>query len=297
MFGGMVGYVANGSGDIPNGRIYGLRAYGGSNAALNSAYAAAGLTGLTLNDDGTAARLYDNATDDGFDTTPYNNLQSGLERYMANSFAHFEFSDAATLYGEFHYSHNKMAMQIAPANYNAPLLVDVNNPYLSPEMQKVLGLLDAAETNTTTVTHGVTQFTNTPNDGLALINFQSVWTTSIQPDVAGQSHLDHCIRWYAALRRLGLDVDIVRPGAPLAGYKLAVVPTLAIVGPAALAALAGVDGLLVIGPRSGSKTGDFAIPAQFAPGTFLLGGKAVPAHGVSAWRTPSRPRQGNERGL
>jgi beta-galactosidase len=27
-------------------------------------------------------------------------------------------------------------------------------------------------------------------------------------------------RWYEAIRRLGLDVDIVRPGAPLDGYRL-----------------------------------------------------------------------------
>lgn len=99
-----------------------------------------------------------------------------------------------------------------------------------------------------------------------VFDFQSVWTTSIQPNGVGQNHLDHCIGWYAALRRLGLDVDIVRPGAPLAGYKLVVVPALAIVTPAALAALAGVDGLLVVGPRSGSKTEDFAIPVQLAPG-------------------------------
>jgi outer membrane receptor protein involved in Fe transport len=173
--GGIIGYVANGSGDVPNGRIFGIPAAGGSNAGLNAAYAAAGLGSLTANGftfDATGAQVktYDTVTD-GFNTTPYNNLQSGLRRYMANGFGHFDFSDAARLYGEFHYSHNEQAVQIAPANYNAPFLINTNNPYLSAPVREILRQLDLAETATSTVTHGATTFSNAPNDGLAQVSF------------------------------------------------------------------------------------------------------------------------------
>lgn len=172
--GGAIGYVFNGSADIPNGRVFGIPAFGGSNAALNAAYTAAGLSGLTangftFNDAGTAARPYDSTTD-SYNNTPPNSLQIPQTRYMANAFAHYDFSDAAKVYGEFHYSRNEVTAQIAPPNYNAPFLVNVNNPYLTPQLREVFRQLDLAETGPRTVTHGVTTFTTTPSDGLAVVS-------------------------------------------------------------------------------------------------------------------------------
>lgn len=68
------------------------------------------------------------------------------------------------------------------------------------------------------------------------------------------------------MRRLGLDVDFVRPGADLAGYKLVLVPTMPHVSDAAERAFARADGLVLYGPRTGSKTRHHAIPPNLPPG-------------------------------
>ncbi|SEK00519.1 beta-galactosidase [Sphingobium sp. AP50] len=99
-----------------------------------------------------------------------------------------------------------------------------------------------------------------------LFDYQTVWTTEIQPNAVNQNHLAHAQSWYAALRGLGIDVDIVRPATPLDGYKLILMPSLATIDAATLEALEKREGLLVVGPRSGSKTEDFAIPRDLPPG-------------------------------
>jgi outer membrane receptor protein involved in Fe transport len=172
--GGMVGYIFSGSNDIPNGRIYGLPAPGGANAALNAAYVAAGIggfnsTGITFNDAGTVARAYA-APGDSYNINRFNSLQNGQRRYMGNAFAHFDVSDALKTYGEFHFSHNRVFSQVAPVNYSSPFVLNVDNPYLSPQIQTVLRLLDSAETGRTTITQGPASFSTTPNDGLAVVS-------------------------------------------------------------------------------------------------------------------------------
>ena len=69
-----------------------------------------------------------------------------------------------------------------------------------------------------------------------------------------------------ALRRLGLDVDIVPPGRSIDGYTLCVVPCLPHVPDALVEELKSFAGQVVIGPRSGSRTAEFAIPPGLAPG-------------------------------
>ncbi|MDC7682116.1 TonB-dependent receptor [Asticcacaulis sp. BYS171W] len=171
--GGYIGYIFSGSGDIPNGRFSGIPSFGGSNAGLNAAYTAAGLSGMgsfgfTFNDTGTTARPAVDPTD-RYNNQPPNYLQSAQDRYMLNSFAHYDLSDRATAYMELHYSYNKVAGQLAATNVGSPTLFNTNNPYLSTQMREVLRQLDIAETSTTTVTAGNALFTNAPNDGLAVI--------------------------------------------------------------------------------------------------------------------------------
>jgi iron complex outermembrane receptor protein len=171
--GGALGFVAGGSGDIPNGRFSGIPAAGGSNAALNAAYAAAGLSqltsrGFTFNDGGTAARPQITPQDD-FNLGPDNYLIQPMKRWMVNSFAHFDFSDAFKVYTELHYSRNTVNARLAPTNVGSPTLFNVNNPYLTPQLQGVLNQLDLAETGTTTVTSGTTSRTTVRGDGLAVL--------------------------------------------------------------------------------------------------------------------------------
>lgn len=105
-------------------------------------------------------------------------------------------------------------------------------------------------------------------DVALLFDYRTVWTSAIQPNGAGQSHLAHAQSWFSALRQVGLDVDIVQPGASLGGYKLIVVPSLSFLTEATIAALRSSTGFLVVGPRTGSKDGTFAIPADLPPGPF-----------------------------
>jgi outer membrane receptor protein involved in Fe transport len=171
--GGELGFVAGGSGDIPNGRFSGIPAFGGSNAALNAAYAAAGLSGLTsrgftFNDGGTAARPQVSPTDD-FNLGPDNYLIQPQKRWMINSFGHYDLTDKITGYMELHYSNNVVNARLAPTNVGAPTLFNVNNPYLTPQLQEVFRQLDLAETGTITVPSGTASRTTTAGDGLAVV--------------------------------------------------------------------------------------------------------------------------------
>jgi beta-galactosidase len=106
-----------------------------------------------------------------------------------------------------------------------------------------------------------------PVKQVALIfDYQSDWVTDIQPQGQGFRALRQAFDYYSALRRLGLNVDIIPPGRGLDGYAMVVIPCLPIVPDGFADQLSAFNGQVLIGPRSGSKTVDFAIPATLAPG-------------------------------
>jgi beta-galactosidase len=97
-------------------------------------------------------------------------------------------------------------------------------------------------------------------------DYEASWIIRIQPQGKDFDFSELMFRWYEATRRLGVDVDFLRPGADLTGYKLVLVPTMPHVNDAAERAFAGADGLVLYGPRTGSKTRHHAIPANLPPG-------------------------------
>ena len=97
-------------------------------------------------------------------------------------------------------------------------------------------------------------------------DYEAHWITAIQPHGADFRYPELVFRWYEAIRRLGLDVDFVAPGAPLENYRLVLAPSLPIVSDAAERAFAAATGIVAFGPRSGSKTRHFSIPEQLPPG-------------------------------
>ncbi|MGV8953005.1 MAG: beta-galactosidase [Cypionkella sp.] len=99
-----------------------------------------------------------------------------------------------------------------------------------------------------------------------VFDYASHWATTIQPQGRDFRYEELAFRWYEALRRRGLNVDVVRPGASLAGYKAVIVPTMIHVTDAALRALEAAEGVVLIGPRSGSRDRNFAMPLTLAPG-------------------------------
>lgn len=110
-----------------------------------------------------------------------------------------------------------------------------------------------------------------------LFDYQAEWVTQIQPQGQGCSALWAAFACYTALRRWGLNVDILPPTAALDGYALVVVPCLPVVPDDLAARLGAFAGQVVIGPRTGSRTGEFAIPDSLAPGPLaaLIGGRVT----------------------
>lgn len=99
-----------------------------------------------------------------------------------------------------------------------------------------------------------------------VFDYEASWITRIQPQGRDFDYAELTFRWYEAARRLGLDVDIVRPGAALDGYRMVLVPTSPHVTDAALAAYARAGGPVLYGPRTGSKTRHHGIPDRLPPG-------------------------------
>ncbi|WP_423067906.1 beta-galactosidase [Devosia sp. CN2-171] len=99
-----------------------------------------------------------------------------------------------------------------------------------------------------------------------VFDYQSEWAWKIQPQAAGFSHQQHVRNCYVPLRKRGVDVDILSPStSDFSGYDLVIIPALFAWNDALRTAIAGFDGHLLIGPRSGSKTENFAIPAALGP--------------------------------
>jgi len=107
---------------------------------------------------------------------------------------------------------------------------------------------------------------NTKADVALVYSYEADWMTRLERQGKDFVYADVAFRYYTALRRLGLNVDIVRPGASLAHYSCVVVPCLPYVSPEAMAAFKGTKAKILFGPRSGAKTRDFAIAPQLPPG-------------------------------
>jgi outer membrane receptor protein involved in Fe transport len=174
--GGRPGLIFSGSGTTPNGRFANIPALGaaGTTPAYDAALTAAGLAGIgsrgfTFNDAGTVARPAVTPGDD-YDLGPNSYIIVPQERLLGNLFAHYDFSDAFTVYGEGTIGNNKVTAQLPSTGVSGNFLVNVNNAYLSAPLQNVLRQLDLRETGTTTVTNGTSRLSTTPGDGLAVLN-------------------------------------------------------------------------------------------------------------------------------
>ncbi len=99
-----------------------------------------------------------------------------------------------------------------------------------------------------------------------VFDYQSYWTTKIQPQGKDFHYEELTFRWYESLRRLGMDIDFVRPGAALDGYALVVLPCATEISVDLERELRRFDGVLLIGPRTGSRTRNFSIPENLPPG-------------------------------
>jgi beta-galactosidase len=105
-----------------------------------------------------------------------------------------------------------------------------------------------------------------------IVDPASGWVSDIERQGAGYHYNKIVFQYYRTLRSLGVDADFVAPGDDLAGYKLVLVPCLAMPDDRSVEALKTSDAWIVLGPRSGAKTQDFSIADELPPG--LLRGLA-----------------------
>ena len=107
---------------------------------------------------------------------------------------------------------------------------------------------------------------STPAEIALVYDYEAAWTLAIQPQRDSYDYFAAVLSFYRALRRSGLNIDILPQDAPLDAYKLVVIPSLPIVSPSLVEALKRFSGQVLIGPRTGSKTQNFQIPPELPPG-------------------------------
>ena len=145
---------------------------------------------------------------------------------------------------------------------------------LRPDGEPAPALSEAREVADVISEWGEIDQSKTPRHAAIIFAYDAEWVTQIQPQGQNRSALWAAFACYSALRKLGLNIDIVAPSADLSAYPLVVVPCLPIVPDALVGALESHQGQIVIGPRTGSRDAEFGIPSDLAPGKLsqLVGG-------------------------
>lgn len=135
---------------------------------------------------------------------------------------------------------------------------------LRPDSAPAPGLAEAAQVATELAE--VPEVSITPGDVALVFDYASAWAWDTQPQGKDFDYFRLCFAWYRALRRLGLNIDIVAPDtADFTRWKLVLAPGLFSLGAAAIAALTAPGVSALLGPRTNSKTADFAIPHPLPP--------------------------------
>lgn len=121
------------------------------------------------------------------------------------------------------------------------------------------------------------------NSVVLLLDYESLWLQEVQRHAERAGYWRQVMLFYAALRSLGVGVDVRHPDADLAGYRLIVAPALQVVGEARARHLARyAEARLVFGPRAGFRTPSGAVHADGQPGPLrpLLGWSLLNVDGL-----------------
>ncbi|MGJ0504133.1 MAG: beta-galactosidase [Methylocystis sp.] len=148
-------------------------------------------------------------------------------------------------------------------------------PFAQEQMHEAL-LLPSAEPNE--ARHDVARISQelaaldarveTARAQVALVfDYESAWAWRIQPQGQDFSYFDLILSVYRGLRRMGLSVDVIPPSAAaVAERRLIIAPALFAPSRDFTEALAKSGATMLLGPRTGSKTANFQIPAELPPG-------------------------------
>jgi len=109
-------------------------------------------------------------------------------------------------------------------------------------------------------------WTKTNADVCVVFDYASAWAWRIQPHGKDFDYFELIFHYYRALRQLGLSVDFVSAdSANFEKYPMVLLAGLFSWNATLTAAITQYQGQLLIGPRSGSKTENFAIPVTLPP--------------------------------
>ncbi len=135
---------------------------------------------------------------------------------------------------------------------------------LRPDSGPAPGLAEAAQV--------ARELTDAPEQGCApgdvalVFDYESAWAWTTQPQGADFDYFRLCFAWYRALRRLGLNIDIIPPDTKdLAPWRLVLAPGLFTLSDRLRAELPSCPGAVVLGPRANARTRDFTIPVPLPP--------------------------------
>jgi beta-galactosidase len=125
-----------------------------------------------------------------------------------------------------------------------------------------------------------------------VFDYESAWAWEIQPQGLEFDYFNLVFETYRAMRALGISVDFVPASSPrLKGYSLVSIPGLFTWNEALLAEIRAFSGIVLAGPRSGSKTPDFSIPASLPPALAadLLDCRATRVESLPRWGALDAP--------
>ncbi len=99
-----------------------------------------------------------------------------------------------------------------------------------------------------------------------VFDYASAWAWETQPQGRDFDYFRLVFAIYKALRRLGLNVDILPPDtSDLGGYRVVLAPGLATLSDRLGAALRDFGGTAILGPRTNAKTAEMSIPVPLPP--------------------------------
>lgn len=97
-----------------------------------------------------------------------------------------------------------------------------------------------------------------PSSVAILYDYEAAWMGEILPHGATWDYSELVMNFYSAVRGLGLNVDVVKPGDDLSNYKLVLAPSLPVLSAEVTETLKAPQ-FVVLGPRSGSKTPNLGV--------------------------------------
>ena len=105
-----------------------------------------------------------------------------------------------------------------------------------------------------------------PAQAALIFDYESAWAWDAQPQGADFEMFRLAFAAYRAMRRAGLSIDILPPDVvDLSSYKLVLAPGIMTLSDPLRTALASLDGIALVGPRTDTKTDELAVKVPLGP--------------------------------